>query len=137
MGIRQHIGNVDIDISDARLRRNLKEAQKKLNEDVLRDTTPYVPKGGTGYLRGSGQIPDPYGGEVVWGANYAHFQYVGFVRTDENGRVWVGKDEEKPILTNRPLLYQEPGAEREFFEAAKRDHKDEWLADVRKEMGKG
>lgn len=136
MRIRQHIGNVDINISDERLRRNLKNARKKLNEDVLRDTTPYVPKGGIGYLRGSGHIPDPYGGEVIWEGPYAHFQYVGFVRTDENGRVWVREHEEKPILTNRPLKYQEPGAEREFFEAAKRDHKDKWLADVRKEMGR-
>lgn len=137
MRIRQHVGNVDIHIDTKRIDKNLKNAQKKLNEDVLKDTTPYVPKGGTGYLRGSGHIPDPYGGEVVWDANYSHFQYVGFVRTDENGRVFVGKGEKKPVLTNTPLQYQEPGAEREFFEAAKRDHKEEWLADVRKEMDKG
>lgn len=137
MRIIQHIGNVDIQLNTDRIDRNLKNAQKKLNEDVLRDTTPYVPKGGTGYLRGSGHIPDPYGGEVVWGANYAHFQYVGHVLTDENGRVWVRKNEKKPVDTGRLLQYQEPGAEREFFEAAKRDHKEEWLADVRKEMDKG
>ncbi len=137
MKINSHIGNVGIKIDTKRIDRNIKEAQRRLNEDVLRDSTPYVPKGGTGYLRGSGYIPSVYGGEVVWGADYAHFQYVGHVLTDENGRVWVGKNEKKPVDTGQLLQYQEPGAEREFFEAAKRDHFDEWLADVRKEMGKG
>ena len=37
MRIRQRIGNVDIDISDARLRQNLKEAQKLLNMQVVAD----------------------------------------------------------------------------------------------------
>lgn len=136
MRIRQHVGNVDIKIDTKRIDKNLKNAQKRLNEDVLNDCTPYVPKGGTGYLRGSGQIPYPYGGEVVWDANYAHFQYVGFVRTDENGRVFVGKDEKKPILTSQPLTYQEPGATSEWFEAAKKDHKEEWVKHVKEEMGK-
>lgn len=136
MRVRQHIGNVDINIDTKRIDKNFKKAQQKLDEDVLRDTTPYVPKGGTGYLRGSGHIAEG-GGEVIWDANYAHFQYVGHVLTDENGRVWVRKNEKKPVDTGRLLQYQEPGAEREFFEAAKRDHKEEWLADVRKEMDKG
>lgn len=136
MRIRQHIGNVDINIDTKRIDRNLKKAQQKLGEDVLRDTTPYVPKGGTGLLRASGRVENG-GKEVVWNEPYSHFQYVGHVLTDENGRVWVGKDEKKPVDTGRLLKYQEPGAEREFFEAAKRDHKDEWLADVRKEMDKG
>lgn len=137
MKINTHVGNVDIKIDTSRIDKNLKNAQKVLNEDVLNDTTPYVPKGGTGYLSGSGYIPDPYGGEVIWGANYAHFQYIGYVRTDENGRVWVERKKEKPILTNRPLHYQAPGAEKEFFEAAKRDHLNKWIADVKKEVGKG
>lgn len=137
MKLNTHIGNVGIKINTDRLDRNIRNGQKVLNEDVLRDTNYYFSKGGTGYLRASGHIPDPYGGEVVWDAPYSHFQYIGYVLTDENGRVFVGPKEEKPILTNRPLHYQEPGAEREPFEAAKRDHLDEWLADVRKEVGKG
>lgn len=137
MKINTHIGNVDIKIDTSRItERNLKNAQKKLNEDVLNDTNKYFSKGGTAYLRGSGHIPDAYGGEVVWTAPYSHFQYIGYVRTDENGRVWVGRHEEKPILTDRPLKYQEPGAEKEPFKAAKRDRLDIWLSDVRKEMGK-
>ena len=135
MKVNTHIGNVGIKIDTSRIDKNLKNAQKRLDEDVLKDTTPYVPKGGTGYLRGSGRIADG-GGEVIWDALYAHFQYVGYVRTDENGRVFVGKDEKKPILTNKPLQYQEPGAEKEWFEAAKREHLQEWIEDVRKEVDK-
>lgn len=135
MRIRQHIGNVDIQLNTDRIDRNLKNAQKRLDEDVLNDSTYYVPVGGTGYLSGSGHIVDG-GGAVEWNGPYAHFQYTGYVRTDENGRVFVGRKEEKPILTKRPLQYQSPAAEKEWFEAAKRDHKEEWISDVKKEMGK-
>ena len=44
MRIRQHIGNVDINIDTKRIDRNLKEAQKELNLAVRKDTTPFVPK---------------------------------------------------------------------------------------------
>ena len=44
-------------------------------------------------------------GVVVWDAKYAHFQYVGFVRTTDDGRVFANKHESKPILTDRPLQY--------------------------------
>ncbi len=135
MKLNTHIGNVGIKLDTSRIDKNLKNAQKRLDEDVLKDTTPYVPKGDTGHLRASGHVV-PGGGAVEWGGPYAHFQYVGYVRTDEDGRVFVGKNEKKPILTNRPLKYQEPGAEREFFEASKRDHGEEWIKDVKKEMGK-
>ena len=86
-------------------------------------------------MRCSGHIVEG-GGVVEWGAPYAHFQYIGYVRTDEKGRVFVVKHEKKPILTDKPLKYREPGAEKEPFEAAKRDHLNEWIEDVRKEVGK-
>lgn len=136
MKINTHIGNVDIKIDTSRItERNLKNAQRKLDEAVLNDTTPYVPKGGTGYLRGSGHIADG-GGEIIWNGPYAHFQYIGYVRTDERGRVFVGKDEKKPILTDRPLKYQEPGASSRWFEESKKKNLQSWIDAVKKEMGK-
>lgn len=136
MKIDTHIGNVGIKIDTKRLDKNVLNAQRRLDEDVLNDTTYYIPKGSTGFLRASGHIA-PGGGEVVWPGPYAHFINEGYVRTDELGRVVVGKNEEKPILTNRLLDFSHtPGAEREHFKAAKRDHFNEWLADVKKEMGK-
>lgn len=134
MRIRQHIGNVDIQLNTDRIDRNLKNAQKRLDEDVLKDTTPYVPKGGTEYLRGSGHIADG-GGEVIWDANYAHYIYMGELYLAANGSAWAKKHEKK-FPSGKPLTYQEPGAEEKFFEAAKRDHKEEWIADVKKEMRK-
>ena len=44
-------------------------------------------------------------GLVEWPGPYAHFQYVGYVRTTEDGRVFANKGESKPILTDRPLKY--------------------------------
>lgn len=77
MRIRQHIGNVDIDISDARLRRNLKEAQKLLNMQVVADCNPLIPFQ-QGALRNSVNYPQGvYGTEIEWNTPYAHYQYEG------------------------------------------------------------
>ena len=137
MRLNTTIGNVHIKLNTDRLERNIKvNAQRKLGEDVLKDSTYYVPVVGVGHLSDSGRAVD--GGEaVVWDGPYAHYQYVGYVRTDEKGSTFVKKDEKKPILTSRPLEYQSKAAEKEWFEAAKRDHLQEWLEDVRKEVGKG
>lgn len=138
MKLDTHIGNVDIKIDTKRTDRNLREAQKVLNVAVRDDCEPLVPhlKGG---LRDSVRFPDAegiYGGEIEWNVPYAHFQYTGYVRTDEAGRVFVNKYEEKPILTDRPLQYSEQGTTSKWFEEAKRLHKNEWLKAVRDEVGK-
>lgn len=135
MKINTHVGNVDIKIDTSRIDKNLKNAQKVLNEDVLNDTTPYVPKGGTGYLRGSGYIPDPYGGEVIWGANYSHYIYMGELYLAENGSSWAKKHEKK-FPSGKPLHFQEPGTTDHFFEEAKKEHLDSWIKHVKKEINK-
>lgn len=139
MRIRQHIGNVDIQLNTDRLDRNLKEAQKALNIAVRDDCEPLVPHLNGG-LRGSFRFGngDVYSGFVEWTAPYSNFQYVGFVRTDENGRVFVGKDEKKPILhKDRPLTYHEPGTTSEWFEVAKKNNLKKWEKLVKDEVGKG
>ena len=136
MKLNTHIGNVDIKIDTSRIDRNLREAQKLLNEQIVADCEPLIPFN-QGQLKNSQGYPEGiYGGVIEYNAPHAHFQYVGYVRTDENGRVFVGKDEEKPILTNRPLHYQNPQATKEFFEEAKRLHKDEWTKLVKETVGK-
>lgn len=136
MKINSHIGNVDLKIDTKRLDRNLHEAQKVLNMAISNDCMPLVPHLNGG-LRDSVRFPEGiYGGEIEWNAPYAHFQYVGYVRTDENGRVFVNKYEEKPVLTDRPLQYSEPGTTSKWFEEAKRLHKDEWIKAVKDEVGK-
>lgn len=135
MKINTQIGNVGIRLDTGRIERNLKNAQRQLDEAVLRDTTPYVPKGGTGYLRGSGHIEDG-GGAVVWGANYSHYIYMGELYLAANGSSWAKKYEQK-FPSGKPLdLSRTPGAEAKFFEAAKRDHLQEWNDIVKREIDK-
>lgn len=135
MKIDTQIGQVGIKIDTSRLDRNILEAQRKLDTTVLNDMLPYVPSR-SGFLRGSGQI-SPCGGEIVFGAVYSHYIYVGELYLAANGSSWAKKYEQK-FPTGKPLdLSSTPGAEKEFFEAAKRDHLTEWEEVVKKEIGKG
>lgn len=137
--INTTVGNVNIKIDTKRIDKNIRNAQAVLNEAVGNDCKSLVP-----HLNGDLQRSFRYGngdihsGFVEWTAPYSHFQYVGFVRTDERGRVWVGKKEEKPILhKDRPLTYHEPGTTSEWFEVDKKNNLKKWEKLVRDEMGKG
>ena len=71
MRIRQHIGNVDIHIDTKRIDRNLKEAQKLLNMQVVADCDPLIPFQ-QGALRNSVNYPQGiYGGEIEYNTPYA------------------------------------------------------------------
>lgn len=138
MRINKTVGNVNIKIDTKRIDKNIRNAQAVLNEAVGNDCKPLVPhlNGGLqgSFRYGNGDI---HSGFVEWTAPYSHFQYAGFVRTDENGRVFVGKDEKKPILTNRPLHYGRSGTTSEWFEVAKKNNLKKWEKLVRDEVGKG
>ena len=83
MRIRQHIGNVDIDISDARLQKNLRNAQRALNMQIVADCDPLIPFQ-QGALRNSVNYPQGiYGGEIEYNTPYAHAVY------EEIGRAHV------------------------------------------------
>lgn len=138
MKINTTVGSVNIKIDTKRIDKNLRNAQAALNTAIRDDCEPLVPHLNGG-LRGSFRFGngDIHSGFVEWTAPYSHFQYVGFVRTDERGRVFVGKEEEKPVLTNRPLHYGEPGATSEWFEVAKKNNLEKWKKIVKDEVGKG
>lgn len=142
MRIRQHIGNVDIDISDARLRRNLKEAQKLLNMQVVADCDPLIPFQ-QGALRNSVNYPDGvYGGIIEYNTSYAHMLYVGEVYgpnipiKDSEGNItgWYSPPKKHP--TGREIQYHTPGTGKEWFETAKERHGADWLRLVRETAGK-
>lgn len=142
MRIRQHIGNVDIDISDARLRRNLKEAQKLLNMQVVADCDPLIPFR-QGALRNSVNYPQGiYGGEIEYNAPYAHYMYEGQAYgpnipiRDAEGNItgWFSPPKKKP--TGRPLTYHTEGTGDHWFETAKQRHASDWLRLVRETVGK-
>lgn len=144
MRIRQHIGNVDIDISDARLRRNLKEAQKLLNLQVQADCEPFVPFQ-QGYLLGSAHFPEGiYGGVLQYDGPYAHYLYQGIKYgpnipiKDSQGNItgWYSPPSKHP--TGEKLKYHPEGTERgdHWFEKAKAQHKQEWIDLVKRTAGK-
>ena len=142
MRIRQHIGNVDIDISDARFRRNLKEAQKLLNLAVVSDCDPLIPFH-QGALRNSVNYPQGiYGGEIEYNTPYAHYMYEGIVYgpnipiRDAEGNItgWYSPPKKNP--TGRQLQYHTAGTGDHWFEKAKQQHKDEWVRLVKQTAGR-
>lgn len=142
MRIRQHVGNVDIDISDARLRRNLKEAQKLLNMQVVADCDPLIPFQ-QGALRNSVNYPQGiYGGEIEYNTPYAHYLYEGEVYgpnipiRDAEGNItgWYSPPNKRP--TGRPLQYHTAGTGGHWFENAKERHKNDWVRIVKQTAGR-
>lgn len=146
MRIRQHIGNVDINIDTKRIDRNVMEAQKLLNLAVRTDCEPLVPLM-NGQLRRSATFPEGvYGGVLEYNTPYAHYQYVGEVygpnipRKDDNGNIigWYSPPGKKKHPTGRKMAkYSQSGTGPEWFSKAKERHGDKWLRLVREEVGKG
>ena len=142
MRIRQHIGNVDIHIDTKRIDRNIREAQKLLNMQVVADCDPLIPFQ-QGALRNSVNYPQGiYGGEIEYNTPYAHMLYVGEVYgpnipiRDSEGNItgWYSPPKKHP--TGRPIQYHTPGTGKEWFEVAKERHGADWLRLVRETAGK-
>lgn len=142
MRIRQHVGSVDIDISDARIWRNLREAQKLLNMQVVADCDPLIPFQ-QGALRGSVVYPDGiYGGIIEYNTPYAHYLYRGEIYgpnipiKDSAGNVtgWYSPPHKHP--TGRNITYHTPGTGKEWFETAKQRHGSDWVRLVKETVGK-
>lgn len=142
MRIRQHIGNVDIQLNTDRLDRNMKEAQKLLNMQVVADCDPLIPFQ-QGALRNSVNYPGGiYGTEIEYNTPYAHYQYEGIVYgpnipiRDAGGNItgWYSPPKKNP--TGRPLTYHTAGTGDHWFEKAKQQHKQEWIDLVKRTAGK-
>lgn len=94
---------------------NFTRAQKFLDSEVLRDSTPLVPFR-TGALARSGQLGTVIGsGMVSWIAPYARYQYYNTAETRSYDAQRGGK----------------------WFERAKASHKPAWVAGVKKIAGGG
>ena len=137
MRINRTVGIVHIKLNTDKVDNNTREAQKQLNMQIAADCDPYIPFQ-QGALRNSMRYPEGvYGGAIEWDTPYAHYQYIGLLRTDEIGRVFVGKGESKPVLTDIPLLHHTPGTTDHWFDKAKEDHYDEWVDLVKRTAGRG
>lgn len=144
--LRTRIGSVDVRLDTKRFDRQFAEAQKKLNELVVSDSTPYIPFL-QGQLRSQVRYPDGiYGSSVEWYAPYAHYQYMGEIYGDPetgaggyytDGYGWWSRKDVAKIPTGRSLEYHEPGTGAKWFETAKQAHQNEWLKTVKRIAGGG
>lgn len=144
MRIRQHIGNVDIQLNTDRIDRNLKEAQKLLNMQVVEDCDPLIPFQ-QGALRNSVNYPQGiYGGEIEYNTPYAHYQYQSVVYSpnipikDSEGNItgWFSPPGQKKQPTGRTLQYHTPGTTGKWFEVAKERNLQSWVRLVKETAGK-
>ena len=136
MRFNKVVGGISISLDTGRMERNISEAQKKLNMQVVADCEEYIPMQ-QGALRGSVRYPEGiYGSEIAWNTPYAHYMYNGELYLAENGSSWAGKYEKKhPAGT--PLNYHTPGTGDHWFDRAKETHLQEWVDLVKREIGKG
>lgn len=111
------------------------KVQAALDNAIVRTTDPYVPMD-SGMLsqtvRGMGT------GRIEYIAPYAHYLYVGILRTDEAGRTFVGLGESKPILTGRPLNFsteKHPLAGPQWFERSKAANLETWIREAKAAVG--
>lgn len=105
-------------------------AQRWLDNEVLKDTTPFVPMQ-TGMLMKSGQLGTVVGsGTVEYIAPYARALYYG--------KVMAGPKYGPKHATEKDLVFSQsvhPQAQAFWFEASKSQNKPNWIAGVRKIAG--
>ena len=113
------------------LAEKLNKAQNDLNNQIMTDTSDYVPFN-QGILSNSVHIEN--NDEIVWNTPYARFLYMGKGMVDKRGSTWAKKGGRK-YVTNKDLTYskeQHSKAGSHWFERALDDHKDDWINVVKK-----
>lgn len=140
---KEAIGNVHIELNLDRITGNLDKAQIALNQQIAKDSTPYIPLR-QGALRSQVRYPDGMtGGTVEWYAPYAHYQYMGEVYgpniplKDAQGNIigWTSPPKKSP--TGRKLQYHTPETSDHWFDRAKREHLSDWVRLVKETVGDG
>ena len=126
------LDEIRVKFNASRLNKRINKAQEAFTNQVKIDTAQYVPAQ-TLKLSGSTEIRNK-NTELVYRTPYAHYQYIGLVRTDSRGRTFVGSGEKKPILTGRPLKHNKsihPKATSKWFEASKKVYFSKWISLVK------
>ena len=140
---KESIGNVHIELNLDHITGNLDKAQIALNQQIVADSTPYIPFR-QGALRSQVRYPDGMtGGTVEWYAPYAHYQYMGEVYgpniplKDAQGNIigWTSPPKKSP--TGRKLQYHTPETSGHWFDRAKREHLSDWVRLVKETVGDG
>lgn len=136
-----NVGSVRIDLGTLDLiEKNSKEAQKRLNMQVVADMEPLVPFR-QGALRGSVRYPDGiYGTYIEYATPYARYMYFGKVMKpnipikDLEGNVVGWWSPPNKYLSNQDIVYHTPGTQALWFEEAKAQHLSEWEELVKKTL---
>ena len=147
MKINNHVGNVHIKFDTKRIDSNLKEAQKKLNEQIVEDCIPLMPFQQVALVESVSFPQGIDGGEIKWGNRnvpYAHYLYMGEVygpnipKKDAQGNIIGCMSPPSKSPTGRRLQYSKalhPEAGAEWFERAKAQHLPDWTRLVKRTAG--
>ena len=124
---------VNVDLS--RYGQAFAEAQQWLGERILQDCRARMPLL-TGSLQQRSHTEEG-GKRVVFPGPYARFQNGGLVMVDPvTGSPWA-RPGVKKVLTDRLLRYSQPAATSHWFDAAKAEYKDAWIAEVQRRITGG
>ena len=127
--------NFRVNLSLDRFSKQFTEAQQWLGDRVLEDCKAYMPHLTGGLQQRSHTEED--GKKVVFPGPYGRFQYGGKVMVDPvTGSPWARKGAKK-VLTDRPLQYSNPQATDHWFDTAKAQHGEYWIAGVKERAGGG
>ena len=138
--IHVQVYDTEINISLARFRRNLPEAQRWLTSQVAADCTNFIPfRNGT--LRSSVMFPEGLdGGQIEWNTPYAHYMYEGevYINPKHNASGFIGADgmwhgwKGKKVPSGKPLSYYTAGTGDHWFDRAYEAYGDSWIEGVKK-----
>ena len=125
-----------ISIDTKRIDGNFNDAQKYLDNQIIRDTEPYVPFE-SGDLRTSARNGTKLGsGRIVYRRPYAHYLYRGLAMVGKESRsAWAKKDEPK-VYSGKILNYRTEGTGNEWFEKSKKDNLQSWIKGVKERIKK-
>lgn len=127
--------NFRVDLSLDRFSKQFAEAQQWLGDRVLEDCKAVMPYR-TGSLQQRSHTEDN-GKKVVFPGPYGRFLYGGKVMVDPvTGSPWARKGAKK-VLTDRPLQFSNPQATDHWFDTAKAQHGEYWIAGVKRIGGGG
>ena len=148
--------SIDANIDLGRIERNIEKAQFFLDSQVMTDMVPYMPMqaGGGGFIGETRRLSADLAGTgivVAAAPPMGRYLYMGKIMVDsETGkgpaRIEVSPGEyifrfrkgAKLVATDRDLKFSKaanPKAQKQWFDAAKRDHGKEWVKQVKKIAG--
>ena len=141
----------EIRITVSGLNADLKKAQYWLDNQIMTDMIPYMPMDtGTLIQNTVSRSRALAGSGLVCAAAqpYGRYLYEGKVMVDsETGKgarrimlptgeiIYRHRRGARLVATDRDLKFQRPGAEAHWFEAARRDHFEQWVEGVQKILG--